>query len=110
MTLSNNWPPLHPAHITEVYGLPPIHKDPFDRVLIAEIHNAGCKRRRGEGIPCTGAVLQAATEPMPGCECRSGPSPSVDPILCPHFPNDYHIDPAFLINSKVFQPILRDSY
>lgn len=27
---------LRPAHITGVYSLPPIHKDPFDRVLIAQ--------------------------------------------------------------------------
>jgi PIN domain nuclease of toxin-antitoxin system len=28
--------PLHPRHIAAVYGLPPIHKDPFDRILIAQ--------------------------------------------------------------------------
>jgi PIN domain nuclease of toxin-antitoxin system len=28
--------PLHPSHIAAVYSLPPIHKDPFDRVLIAQ--------------------------------------------------------------------------
>jgi PIN domain nuclease of toxin-antitoxin system len=27
---------LRPEHITEVYALPPIHKDPFDRILIAQ--------------------------------------------------------------------------
>ena len=27
---------LHPRHIAGVCGLPPIHKDPFDRVLIAQ--------------------------------------------------------------------------
>jgi PIN domain nuclease of toxin-antitoxin system len=27
---------LRPQHIAAVYGLPPIHKDPFDRVLIAQ--------------------------------------------------------------------------
>ena len=27
---------LRPAHIAGVYSLPPIHKDPFDRVLIAQ--------------------------------------------------------------------------
>jgi len=27
---------LRPEHIAAVYGLPPIHKDPFDRVLIAQ--------------------------------------------------------------------------
>lgn len=27
---------LRPEHIAGVYGLPPIHKDPFDRVLIAQ--------------------------------------------------------------------------
>jgi PIN domain nuclease of toxin-antitoxin system len=28
--------PLRPDHISEVYILPPIHQDPFDRVLIAQ--------------------------------------------------------------------------
>ena len=28
--------PLRPEHVTGVYGLPPIHHDPFDRVLIAQ--------------------------------------------------------------------------
>ena len=28
--------PLRPQHIAGVYGLPPIHKDPFDRMLIAQ--------------------------------------------------------------------------
>jgi PIN domain nuclease of toxin-antitoxin system len=27
---------LRPQHIAAIYGLPPIHKDPFDRVLIAQ--------------------------------------------------------------------------
>jgi PIN domain nuclease of toxin-antitoxin system len=27
---------LHPRHIAAVHSLPPIHKDPFDRVLIAQ--------------------------------------------------------------------------
>jgi PIN domain nuclease of toxin-antitoxin system len=27
---------LRPEHVAEVYTLPPIHKDPFDRVLIAQ--------------------------------------------------------------------------
>jgi PIN domain nuclease of toxin-antitoxin system len=27
---------LRPQHIAGVYGLPPIHKDPFDRILIAQ--------------------------------------------------------------------------
>ncbi|MBZ5580639.1 MAG: type II toxin-antitoxin system VapC family toxin [Acidobacteriia bacterium] len=27
---------LRPDHVAEVYELPPIHKDPFDRVLIAQ--------------------------------------------------------------------------
>lgn len=27
---------LRPQHIAGVYALPPIHKDPFDRVLIAQ--------------------------------------------------------------------------
>lgn len=27
---------LRPEHVSEVYTLPPIHKDPFDRVLIAQ--------------------------------------------------------------------------
>jgi len=28
--------PLRPEHVTAVYQLPPIHKDPFDRMLIAQ--------------------------------------------------------------------------
>lgn len=28
--------PLRPEHIAEVYPMPPIHQDPFDRVLIAQ--------------------------------------------------------------------------
>lgn len=28
--------PLRPDHVSVVYSLPPIHKDPFDRVLIAQ--------------------------------------------------------------------------
>ena len=27
---------LHPRHIAGVHSLPPIHKDPFDRMLIAQ--------------------------------------------------------------------------
>lgn len=27
---------LRPEHLAEVYALPPLHKDPFDRVLIAQ--------------------------------------------------------------------------
>jgi PIN domain nuclease of toxin-antitoxin system len=27
---------LRPDHVAAVHGLPPIHKDPFDRVLIAQ--------------------------------------------------------------------------
>jgi PIN domain nuclease of toxin-antitoxin system len=27
---------LHPQHVAGVHGLPPIHKDPFDRMLIAQ--------------------------------------------------------------------------
>jgi PIN domain nuclease of toxin-antitoxin system len=27
---------LRPEHVTGVHALPPIHKDPFDRVLIAQ--------------------------------------------------------------------------
>jgi PIN domain nuclease of toxin-antitoxin system len=28
--------PLRPEHVGTVYGLPPFHKDPFDRALIAQ--------------------------------------------------------------------------
>jgi PIN domain nuclease of toxin-antitoxin system len=28
--------PLRPDHVAAVHGLPPIHKDPFDRMLIAQ--------------------------------------------------------------------------
>ena len=27
---------LRPEHVAEIYNLPPIHRDPFDRVLIAQ--------------------------------------------------------------------------
>ena len=27
---------LHPRHIAAVYSLPPVHNDPFDRILIAQ--------------------------------------------------------------------------
>ena len=35
--------PLRPEHIAEVYALPPLHKDPFDRVLIAQAVVEGLK-------------------------------------------------------------------
>jgi len=28
--------PIHPAHILQLPALPPLHKDPFDRLLIAQ--------------------------------------------------------------------------
>jgi PIN domain nuclease of toxin-antitoxin system len=28
--------PLRPEHVAELYSLPPLHKDPFDRILIAQ--------------------------------------------------------------------------
>ncbi len=28
--------PLRPEHVTELFTLPPLHKDPFDRMLIAQ--------------------------------------------------------------------------
>ncbi len=28
--------PLRPEHVSELYTLPPLHKDPFDRILIAQ--------------------------------------------------------------------------
>jgi PIN domain nuclease of toxin-antitoxin system len=28
--------PLRPEHVAEIYELPPLHRDPFDRVLIAQ--------------------------------------------------------------------------
>jgi len=33
--------PLRPQHIAGVYALPPIHKDPFDRILIAQAASEG---------------------------------------------------------------------
>lgn len=33
--------PLRPQHIAGVYALPPIHKDPFDRMLIAQASSEG---------------------------------------------------------------------
>jgi PIN domain nuclease of toxin-antitoxin system len=34
--------PIEPAHIEYVQDLPPIHKDPFDRMLIAQAAVEGC--------------------------------------------------------------------
>jgi PIN domain nuclease of toxin-antitoxin system len=34
--LAGNPLTLRPDHVSEISGLPPIHKDPFDRVLIAQ--------------------------------------------------------------------------
>jgi PIN domain nuclease of toxin-antitoxin system len=51
LVLSNNWPqlfdveikvneiqwlPIEPAHCRNILNLPPLHKDPFDRLLIAQ--------------------------------------------------------------------------
>lgn len=33
--------PLRPQHVARVYTLPPIHKDPFDRMLIAQAGSEG---------------------------------------------------------------------
>jgi PIN domain nuclease of toxin-antitoxin system len=33
--------PLRPEHVTAVYGLPPIHQDPFDRVLVGQAMTEG---------------------------------------------------------------------
>jgi PIN domain nuclease of toxin-antitoxin system len=35
--------PLRPDHIAEVYTLPPLHKDPFDRVLVGQAAVEGLK-------------------------------------------------------------------
>jgi PIN domain nuclease of toxin-antitoxin system len=32
---------LRPEHVAALYDLPPIHKDPFDRMLIAQATSAG---------------------------------------------------------------------
>lgn len=40
---------LRPEHITEVYALPPIHKDPFDRILIAQAGVEGLTLLTTEG-------------------------------------------------------------
>ncbi len=32
---------LHPRHVAALQGLPPIHKDPFDRMLIAQAESEG---------------------------------------------------------------------
>lgn len=37
------WLPITPAHAEAVLGLPPLHRDPFDRLLIAQ---AGQERMR----------------------------------------------------------------
>jgi PIN domain nuclease of toxin-antitoxin system len=33
--------PLRPEHVTAVYGLPPIHQNPFDRMMIAQAITEG---------------------------------------------------------------------
>jgi PIN domain nuclease of toxin-antitoxin system len=33
--------PLRPEHVAGLYALPPIHKDPFDRILIAQAATEG---------------------------------------------------------------------
>jgi PIN domain nuclease of toxin-antitoxin system len=39
----NAWPILtvRPEHITEILELPPVHRDPFDRLLIAQARTEG---------------------------------------------------------------------
>jgi PIN domain nuclease of toxin-antitoxin system len=45
--------PLHPRHIAGVYALPAIHKDPFDRMLIAQA--------TAEGLTLVSADLEIAS-------------------------------------------------
>lgn len=33
--------PIGSEHVVAIEGLPPIHKDPFDRILLAQAHVAG---------------------------------------------------------------------
>jgi len=41
--------PLRPEHVAAVYHLPPIHKDPFDRILIAQASVEGLALVSGDG-------------------------------------------------------------
>jgi PIN domain nuclease of toxin-antitoxin system len=41
---------LRPQHIAGVYSLPPIHKDPFDRMLIAQAAAEGLVLVTMEGV------------------------------------------------------------
>lgn len=47
----NAWPVLtvRPEHITEILELPPIHRDPFDRLLIAQARAEGMTLATSEG-------------------------------------------------------------
>ena len=40
---------LKPDHVAAVHGLPPVHKDPFDRVLIAQATVEGLALITGDG-------------------------------------------------------------
>lgn len=33
--------PLRPAHVSAMYDLPPVHQDPFDRILVAQAKEEG---------------------------------------------------------------------
>ncbi len=35
------WVPIQPAHIFGTMGLPPIHRDPFDRLLLSQARSEG---------------------------------------------------------------------
>jgi PIN domain nuclease of toxin-antitoxin system len=48
---------LRPQHIAAVYSLPPIHKDPFDRVLIAQAAAEGMAL-----VSCDGEVARYASK------------------------------------------------
>lgn len=41
---------LRPEHVSEVYMLPPIHKDPFDRILIAQATVEGLALLTTDGV------------------------------------------------------------
>lgn len=49
--------PLRPQHIAGVYSLPPIHKDPFDRMLIAQAATEGLAL-----VSCDGEIARYASE------------------------------------------------
>jgi PIN domain nuclease of toxin-antitoxin system len=48
--------PIRPAHVSVLWGLPELHKDPFDRILIAQ--------STAEGLPLVTGDRQIAAYPV----------------------------------------------